>query len=274
MHWDAKSLPGLVRSKNEDAWLVRRIREKPDVWFLAVADGMGGFEGGEFASKLAIQTCYEYLVRTAAGCDGGEKGAKTPAQEVEVEDRALRSLPEALENGVKKANEVVYKEALELFGYPGMGTTLTAALIHGNDLYVSHVGDSRAYLISSGVIKQVSEDHSIVGELVKNGAISEDEAMRHPQRHILTLALGTEADLPVSSYRERLKDGDVVVLCTDGLTTLVSSSEILEAVKTKPRSEISSFLVDLANSRGGYDNITLVVFWVDTRGDPEVNSLA
>ncbi|MBE3519014.1 MAG: serine/threonine-protein phosphatase [Firmicutes bacterium] len=274
MRWDAKSLPGLVRSKNEDAWLVRRIREKPDVWFLAVADGMGGFEGGEFASRLAIQTCYEHVVRSVTACGEGEKGSKPAARENEAGVRSGRSLPEALENGVKKANEVVYKEALKLFGYPGMGTTLTAALIQGNDLYVSHVGDSRAYLISSGVIKQISEDHSVVGELMKNGALSEDEAMRHPQRHILTLALGTEADLPVSSYRESLKDGDVVVLCTDGLTTLVSSSEILEAVKTKPRSELSSFLVDLANSRGGYDNITLVVFWVDTRGDPEVNSLA
>ncbi len=274
MRWDAKSLPGLVRSKNEDAWLVRRIREKPDLWFLAVADGMGGFEGGEFASKLAIQTCYDYLVRAVAGWDDGDEGKRNLAEEVEPGEHAPRSLPEALENGVRKANEVVYKEALGLFGYPGMGTTLTAALIQGNDLYVSHVGDSRAYLISSGVIKQISEDHSIVGELVKNGALSEDEAMRHPQRHILTLALGTEADLPVSSYHEKLKDCDAVLLCTDGLTTLVSSSEILEAVKTRPRSEVSSFLANLANSRGGYDNITLVVFWVDTGGGPEVNSLA
>lgn len=252
MYWDAKSLPGLVRSKNEDSWLVKRIRERPELWFLAVADGMGGFEGGEFASRLAIETCYQYVARLVGHGD----------------------LPEILENGVRKANEAVYREGIGLFGYPGMGTTLTAALIQGNDLYVSHVGDSRAYLISSGGIRQISEDHSVVGELMKNGAISEDEAMHHPQRHILTLALGTEADVPVSSYREKVEEGDTVVLCTDGLTTLVSSSEILDAIKSKPKGEVSNFLSNLAISRGGYDNITLIVFWVSAGEDPEVNSHA
>lgn len=268
MRWDAKSLPGLVRSKNEDAWLVRRIGENPDVWFLAVADGMGGFEGGEFASRLAIQTCYDYLVRaTAKRGQNAAYGKSSGGGKDGSED-----LPATLESGVKEANLAVFREAMALLGYPGMGTTMTAALVRGADLFVSHVGDSRAYLISSGAIRQISEDHSVVGELLRSGALSEEEAMRHPQRHILTLALGTQADVPVSSYRETLKPGDVLVLCTDGLTTLVSSSEILEALKTKPRAKVSSFLSDLANSRGGYDNITLVVFWVDEGEGPGVSS--
>jgi protein phosphatase len=127
--------------------------------------------------------------------------------------------------------------------------------------FVGHVGDSRAYIVSNGKIRRVTDDHSVSGELVRNGTITEEDAMRHPGRNVLTMALGTQETVDVDIYEERLCPDDIVVLCTDGLTSLVSQNEIYDMLVTYDRDQVARKLVDLANQRGGYDNITVVVLW-------------
>lgn len=239
MQWSAKTSRGMVRADNEDSWTVQAF---PGHWWLAmVADGIGGNEGGEMASSLAVKYCTDYVL--------DHQGKEVPGG--------------LLASALKYGNHMVFETALGHKGVPGMGTTLTGALVGERDgqLYVGHVGDSRAYVLSSNGIKQVTEDHSVTGELMRNGAISEEDAMRHPARNVLTAALGTQQSLTVSSYQEDLKPGDVVVLCTDGLTSLVSSKEMVQLLKEKPREEVARDLVNAANSRGGYDNVTVVLLW-------------
>ena len=239
MQWSAKTSRGMVRTDNQDSW---RVQPLPgSLWLAMVADGIGGNEGGGLASALAVKHCSDYVT---AHC--------------ETEDPR-----ELLVNALRRGNEVVFETAASYRGVPGMGTTLTAALVNEREgvLYVGHVGDSRAYVVSPQGIRQITEDHSVTGELMRNGTITEEDAMRHPARNVLTAAVGTQPHLEVSSYRERLSSGDVVLLCTDGLTSLVSSKEIVELLRQKPREEAAGELVNTANNRGGYDNVTVVLLW-------------
>jgi protein phosphatase len=217
------------------------------VWLAMVADGIGGCDAGEVASSIAIKHCGEYILNNFQ---------KYPPKELLVQ-------------AMRFGNRKVLQAAVET-GAAGMGTTLTAALVLEDEskIYIGHVGDSRAYLISNGEIRQVTEDHSLAGELVRNGAITEEAAMRHPARNALTAALGTEVSVPVAIYEEDLSPGDVVILCTDGLTGLVSSKEIRDMTSVLGRKEIAQRFVDTANERGGYDNVTVVLMWPDVEGVP------
>lgn len=244
MQWSAKTSRGMVRPDNEDSW---SVQEFTGSWWLAmVADGIGGNEGGGMASSLAVNYCTDYVA--------SHRERETPE--------------ELLVNALRYGNRKVFEAAAGQTGTPGMGTTLTVALVSEDDgsLFVGHVGDSRVYVISSGRIRQITDDHSVTGELVRNGAITEEDAMRHPARNVLTMALGTQESVAVSSYREELARGDVVILCTDGLTSLVSSREIVRQLEEKPRDEVAADLVGAANSLGGYDNVTAVLMWPDIPG--------
>ncbi|MGI6663739.1 MAG: Stp1/IreP family PP2C-type Ser/Thr phosphatase [Bacillota bacterium] len=245
MQWSARTSRGLVRPDNEDAWMVQAFSER--VWLAMVADGIGGCDAGEVASSIAIKHCGEYILNNFQ---------KYPPKELLVQ-------------AMRFGNRKVLQAAVET-GAAGMGTTLTAALVLEDEskIYIGHVGDSRAYLISNGEIRQVTEDHSLAGELVRNGAITEEAAMRHPARNALTAALGTEVSVPVAIYEEDLSPGDVVILCTDGLTGLVSSKEIRDMTSVLGRKEIAQRFVDTANERGGYDNVTVVLMWPDVEGVP------
>ncbi len=245
MQWSARTSRGLVRPDNEDAWMVQAFSER--VWLAMVADGIGGCDAGEVASSIAIKHCGEYILNNFQ---------KYPPKELLVQAMSF-------------GNRKVLQAAVET-GAAGMGTTLTAALVLEDEskIYIGHVGDSRAYLISNGEIRQVTEDHSLAGELVRNGAITEEAAMRHPARNALTAALGTEVSVPVAIYEEDLSPGDVVILCTDGLTGLVSSKEIRDMTSVLGRKEIAQRFVDTANERGGYDNVTVVLMWPDVEGVP------
>ncbi|MEX0974974.1 MAG: Stp1/IreP family PP2C-type Ser/Thr phosphatase [Bacillota bacterium] len=239
MEWSAKTSRGMVRPGNEDSWTVQSL---PDGWWLAiVADGMGGNDGGEIASSLAVKYCTEYV----------------------VQNRGKESPEELLNNALGYGNRKVFEAAAGEEGFQGMGTTLTGTLVSEEEglLYVGHVGDSRAYVASSSGIKQITDDHSITGELLRNGTITEEDAMRHPSKNILTAALGTQHSLRAAGYRVDLGKGDVVVLCTDGLTGLVSSKEIEKLLRERSRDEVAKDLVDVANDRGGYDNVTVVLLW-------------
>lgn len=243
LEWKAETSRGLVRPNNEDSWAVVCLPVgRQRVWLAMVADGIGGYDGGEVASALAVDSIKEYLSKNFS-----------------------RSYPgQALQEAICYSNEKIRQSAVSRESYPGMGTTLTCVMIgcDGSKALVGHVGDSRAYVVSKGEIKRVTEDHSVSGELVRNGAISEKDAMRHPGSSILTMALGTRETVQVDIYEEKLGSKDIMVLCTDGLTSLVSPDEIHHALKNYSRQEVASELVALANARGGYDNITVVILWI------------
>ena len=239
MEWSANTSRGMVRPGNEDSWTVRTL---PDgSWIAIVADGMGGVEGGEVASSLAVKYCTDYVL--------DHLGEKDPE--------------DLLRNAVDFGNSKVFEAASSAHGVQGMGTTLTGALVPKgeNKVYIGHVGDSRAYVVSRGRIRQVTDDQSITGELMRNGSITEEDAMKHPGRNVLTAALGTQESVSVSIYPLDVRKDDAVVLCTDGLTSLLNSKEVLTILQESPRDKVCSDLIDAANSRGGYDNVTVVILW-------------
>jgi serine/threonine protein phosphatase PrpC len=221
---------GLVRERNEDAFFVGQR-------CIAVADGMGGHIAGEVAAGIAIDT-------VKANVSLLEAGQKAPGE------------------CVREANMRVLEAASADSALEGMGTTLTLAVVGGNDLRVAHVGDSRAYLITGGQVMRLTDDHSVVGEMVRSGALTADQAHSHPGRHAITRALGFVDDLEVDTGSWSFGRGDAAVLCTDGLHDVVSDEEILQAVLSKAGEgpeAICSHLVALAKERGGPDNITVAV---------------
>ena len=241
---------GCVRTNNEDSfgyWEPEDDRQFLRKGRLAiVADGMGGYEGGQEASRLAVET----LVAVYRDFGGDDPQA-------------------ALIEGLQAAHEQIRRYS---FAHPelrGMGTTCTAAAIVRvadggtpyDALYYVHVGDTRLYLIRDGQITRVTRDHSYVGRLVEAGMISAEEAENHPQRNILTAALGTNPDLIMDSpgQPEPLRPKDVIVICCDGLWGLVRDSEILDAVENKSVEQAGRELIQLARERGGPDNITVEI---------------
>ncbi len=233
---------GCQRSNNEDSF--GYWEPEDDQQFLrkgrlaVVADGMGGYEGGQEASRLAVETLLD-VYRDFVG------------------DNPQQALVEALQ----AAHENVRQYS---FAHPelrGMGTTCTAAAIVQNALYYVHVGDTRLYLIRDGQITRVTRDHSYVGRLVESGIISPQEAENHPQRNILTAALGTNPDLIMDSpgRPEPLRANDVLVLCSDGLWGQVHDSEIRDTVANQSAEQAGRKLIELARERGGPDNITVQI---------------
>jgi len=203
-----------------------------------VADGMGGYEGGQEASRLAVETVIDYY-RDFAGDD--------PQQ--------------ALLEALLLAHERIREVGAVNPQLHGMGTTCTAMVLTADGLHFAHVGDTRLYLIRAGQIAQLTRDHSYVGRLVESGVISREEAEKHPQRNILTAALGTTADLVMDTAgrAEPVEPGDVLVICSDGLWGQVRDAEILEAAESKSPEEAGSCLIQLARERGGPDNITISI---------------
>jgi serine/threonine protein phosphatase PrpC len=212
----------------------------------AVADGMGGHQGGEVASKLAL----ERLQRAA---DGGSD----------------------LADVVREANRAVFSKASEDPGLAGMGTTLTAVVLEGDRLRLAHVGDSRMYRVRDDSMERITRDHTVVENLVEKGQLTPKEAHIHPQRSILTRALGVEEDVQVDEAEVDLKPGDRLLLCSDGLTGMVDEDDILRILTEKGDPQAASdALVDAANDAGGQDNITAVVVDVEggTEGPPQAAS--
>ncbi|MFM8827695.1 MAG: Stp1/IreP family PP2C-type Ser/Thr phosphatase [Actinomycetota bacterium] len=221
---------GRVRSDNQD----RDLLAPP---LIAVADGMGGHLGGGTAAGMAVEAL---------------RGVGSTTD------------PTALLAALKEANRAIARAAMDDPDLTGMGTTATAALLEGGILYLVHVGDSRAYLIREGRIIQVTQDHSVVAEMVRRGALSADAAESHPARHVITRALGVDADIDIDALRVDLEPGDVVLLCTDGLSGPVGDGDILELVEAAPTLEqAAEQLVQRANAAGGPDNVTVVLARVD-----------
>ena len=233
---------GCLRQNNEDSfgyWEPEDDRQFLRKGRLAVvADGMGGYEGGQEASRLAVET----LVAAYRDFGGDDPQA-------------------ALIEALQAAHEQVRQYSFSHPELRGMGTTCTAAAIVQDALYYVHVGDTRLYLIRDGQITRVTRDHSYVGRLVESGMISREEAETHPQRNILTAALGTNPDLIMDSpgRPEPLRPEDVLLICSDGLWGQVRDSEILDAVENKSAEQAGRKLIELARERGGPDNITVEI---------------
>jgi len=220
---------GRRRRHNEDAY----VCEPP---LFAVADGMGGAQAGELASSLAAAS-----LRDERGRGGGE---------------------ERVDALIQQANRRVYERQTQDSSASGMGTTMTVALVEDGRVAIGHVGDSRAYLIRGGKVEQLTEDHSLVAELVRSGKLSPEEADSHPQRSVITRVLGTDPDVDVDTFSVEAQPGDLFLICSDGLTSMVDDGTILREVE-RNRGDLSSAakaLVRAANKSGGDDNITIIFF--------------
>ena len=238
---------GRKREHNEDnmAYVIpkdQQVMAMKGALFI-VADGMGGHAAGEVASEIAVDT-----VSNAYYMDDNEDVA-TP-----------------LLQAIKRANASIYQRAAENMLRSGMGTTCVAAVLRGDMSYIANVGDSRAYLVRGNQVRQISQDHSWVAEQVRAGLLTEDQARTHAQRNVITRCLGTQPDVEVDVFREPLQEGDCLVLCTDGLSGLVSDEELLRIVEQSVPQESVYHLVERANENGGPDNITAIVVRVQEVG--------
>jgi protein phosphatase len=228
-NYTAATDPGRKRRRNEDAYVV-----KPPLF--AVADGMGGPRAGEVASGLAAAA-----VKASEAAGGGEEQVITLIQ---------------------SANRSVYERSSEDASVSGMGTTMTVAVVDGRGVTIGHVGDSRAYLARGGTLEQLTEDHSLVSELVRAGKLSPEEAENHPQRSVITRALGTDPDVDVDAFTVEPEEGDIFLICSDGLTTMVGDETIAQVLDAHRGNldRAAKELIRLANKAGGEDNITVVAF--------------
>jgi len=232
------SKTGLVRSNNEDS-----VFCQPSSGLFMVADGMGGVSGGEVASALAVEILAQELLSKSNGETGPE---------------------EMLRAGFYRANDNIYTEGNQNPQYSGMGTTLTVLWCLGLKGYIAHVGDSRAYLFRKGKLRLLTQDHSVVGEMLREGKITEEQAKEHPQRHIITRALGAAVRVDVDILLLDLEPGDRFLLCSDGMSNAVSHAEITQAMSTVSEPEtVLQRLTALALERGGFDNISAVLAWQD-----------
>jgi protein phosphatase len=228
----AKTDTGRQRRENEDSALAQAP-------VFVVADGMGGAQAGEVASRIAVEAFAQELPSSG-----------TPEQR--------------LVSRVQEANKRIFDVSRAERERAGMGTTLTAAYLADSNLTIAHVGDSRAYLFRDGALKRLTQDHSLVDELVRRGKLTEEQAAEHPQRSIITRALGPEPEVEVDTWTYPVRAGDVLLLCSDGLTSMVSEERVAEILASTDNVKTAAqALIDEANAAGGRDNITVVLFRIE-----------
>lgn len=232
---------GRVRKNNEDAYGIY-----PDLSLFIVADGLGGHAGGEVASRLAVETIKDGLV-----------SSESFRSSVEITDRIIEA--------IKGANNRIIQRASIMYDLKGMGTTIVVAKFEEYKALIAHVGDSRMYLIRENNITQVTRDHTVVEEYVRLGLLTLQDALYHPNRHMLSRALGISNDIEIDVTDIQIAEGDTFILCTDGLTNMLSEKEILSAItELRPSPEkITDRLITLANNHGGIDNITVITICVE-----------
>lgn len=240
---------GMKRFQNEDSYLIN-----DEMGLYMVADGMGGHLGGEFASKLAVSTVEEVLRKFRLDPEA------TQIHGVNTGDAGTE---DQLRHAISEAGRRIHQEALYDENLRGMGTTAVAAVCQGKNIYIANVGDSRAYLIRNHEISQITEDHSLVSEQVKAGVIRPEEAKSHKLKNIITRSVGYQEDVDSDVTMMEPQVGDRILMCSDGLSNLVEDAEILEIVENSDIQEACETLVKKANSRGGDDNITVVLLQVD-----------
>ena len=258
---------GLVRKNNQDNFLIADLSNgiaMPDEFSLhchigrdgsifIVADGMGGVQAGEVASRMAVDlVAHNFLDQL--------RHKRSVNQQTFVR---------ILKRSVEEANRILFQESQRNSQYRGMGTTLTAAAVHGTSIFFAQLGDSRAYLLRNGFINQMTKDQSLVAQLVASGSLSPEEAKTHPRRNVILQALGVQPKVDVVISFADLKKGDRLVLCSDGLWGKLETEEIKNFIETFPPTDTCQRLVSLARERGGEDNITVIVGCFDGDGLPE-----
>jgi serine/threonine protein phosphatase PrpC len=238
---------GVARTKNEDYFC-----SEEDIGLFVVADGMGGHASGEVASRMAVEIILDHMSPSLPG----EK--RMDSETAASFSKATRMLA----SGIRRANKSIYETSQKDGGLKGMGTTVAAALIEGSNLSIAHVGDSRIYLVRDNALFRLTDDHSLVSEQVKKGLITREEAELSDFSNVITRALGYEATVTVDLDELHVREGDRVLLCTDGLTRMVTDDFILSTVSSvdKPE-EACKILIDTACAHGGKDNITVVAIF-------------
>ena len=244
---EARSDVGRKRKGNEDSLFLN-----PDHRLYVVADGMGGHAAGEVASRVAVDAINEFVTLT-----GGNQEITWPFGL----DDSISYEGNRLKTAIRQANRKVLEATRESAEYEGMATTVAAVLVDGDVANLAHVGDSRIYLWSGGEIAQLTSDHSWVNEQIQSGVISPEQARSHPLRNVVTRALGGRADLVVDVQSRQMAAGDVLLLCSDGLTTMIGDEDIARILGEAGGdiARAATTLVAEANERGGEDNITVVL---------------
>jgi len=247
-----KTDTGMVRDHNEDCFLIL-----PESGIAILADGMGGHLAGEVASAMAIDRAAHYLLNAFAVSHAAELAA--------VNGMSFESA--ALVEAIKAANTAIHDASMSRPEQTGMGTTIVAAVFHDNTLTVAHVGDSRLYRYRSGVLSQVTEDHSMVQELLRRGLMTPEEARTSLNRNLVTRALGIDPLVEVDVREQQYEDGDLYLLCSDGLNDVLTDEEITAVLARHPdnmESAVQRLVADV-NARGGPDNVSIVMIQADGR---------
>lgn len=234
----ARTDAGLIRENNQDSYSACEL--DGGAVLAVVCDGMGGAAEGALASAEAVRAIKERISERYNSA---------------MSDISLKSL---LVSAVESANKFIYDLSLTNEDYQGMGTTVVAAIVTESYAYIVHAGDSRAYKLSEGQLIQLTKDHSVVQNMLENGEITPEEAIDHPSKHIITRALGVDNEIRVDFCQESFDDGDIILLCSDGLTNFVTAEDIQKIIEESKFFEFADKLVNHANQNGGADNITVV----------------
>lgn len=234
----AKTDKGLVRENNQDAYAVGEL--PGEVAWAVVCDGMGGAAGGNIASALAVKVISDKI---------------TSSYNEKMRDSSIKNL---LDSAITAANIEVYDMAYSRPDLQGMGTTVVAVVVRDNVAHIAHAGDSRAYIVNEDGVEQITTDHSLVQNLVDRGEITKEEAEHHPNKNVITRALGVDKRIDVDFSEIDLQENETLVLCTDGLSNCVNNAEIAEDIKDGQYYAFADRLVKRANKNGGNDNITVV----------------
>ena len=235
----AKSDIGKARDMNQDYYYVSSLEDNIKLYILA--DGMGGYKGGEIASNLAVNCAKNYI------CNNWPK--------IEKEKNEILNL---INSAMEYANMIVYEKSLEIEELHDMGTTLEVVILWNNKVFIGHVGDSRVYRIRKNVMRRLTTDHSYVEKLVKDGSITKDEAYHHPNKNMLLKALGCNNLVKPDVFYKGFLKGDILLMCSDGLTNMLKENEIYSILLNNPdKPEVA--LINEANRMGGIDNITAII---------------
>jgi len=232
---------GLVRKENQDSSAYSVISS--DCVWAVICDGMGGAQGGKTASSAAVEYITEYIEREFKEDMDNEKTA------------------DVLTSAVAGANLTVYKMAMDDPDLAGMGTTCDLVLVRGDIAHVVHVGDSRTYSIRDGRILQITEDHSYVQEMVRRGELTAEQAMKHPNKNLITRALGVTHDVHIDYIEAEFHEGDTLLICSDGLSNYISKADMVHTVEEFRGELLIDTLVEIAKRHGGHDNITVTVIY-------------
>ena len=230
---------GRVREMNQDSYYISP--GDGSIKLFIIADGMGGYKGGEVASSLAIESAKNYILDNY--------------NDTKKEKECILEL---LRSAIEYANSVVFEKSKEVEDLNGMGTTIDICLVHSNRVYIGHVGDSRVYRQRKDFFRRLTTDHSYVEQLIKEGNITREEAYNHPKKNMLTKALGCTAFVEPDVLVKGFQKNDVLLMCSDGLTNMLRENEISQIIKQDPETACQK-LVDAANQRGGIDNLTAVI---------------